>query len=274
MAIDTPLRTVVVEESPLTELLDYLNDHMALLGCGTGEPMFSAQSAVLHQRGTRLEARVGPFVLHSEERIVRSRTGAAPTQGYLPRVRVHLPSGREVAPDLLFRLQISASAVVAMDRLCRILHMLQHLALGREGHDLWLHVSARHLLSVQEAHGAFFEQLLRRCGLGPDRIVLILPALGAGTDGFDRYLVAATNYRERGYRLALDLREPCVEAVRAAARELAPDWLRLHARDAHLVEDVVPGAGRLLRGSGGVPVSGGVAIWWEAAPRGTPLFSI
>ena len=238
------------QDSPLLELVDYINEHMACLATGTAEPSFSAQSGALRLRGQCLEAQVGPFVLRSVERRLIAPREAGALRGYGARVEVRLPSGRQVAPDILFRLQSSAPAVVAMDRLCRVLHMLQHLERGREDLDLWLHVGLPHVLAVEKGHGEFFESLLRRCGLGPQRIVLIMPLVTCDDDAYPRLVAACASYRERGYRLALDLREPLVRDYRAAAIGLGADWWRLHARDAHALGQQFAVEGVLLRGAG------------------------
>ena len=239
-----------VQDSPLLDLVDYINEHMGCLAEGTAEPSFSAQSGALRLRGQHLEAQVGPFVLRSLERRVVAPREAGALRGYGARVQVKLPSGREVAPEILFRLQSSAPAVVAMDRLCRVLHMLQHLERGRDEHDLWLHVGLRHVLAVESGHGEFFENLLRRCGLGPERIVLIMPVVAVGDDAFVRLAEACTSYRERGYRLALDVREPLLNGYREAALTLGADWWRIHARDASALGSQLNAEGLLLRGAG------------------------
>lgn len=265
------------QDSPLLELVDYINEHMACLAEGTAEPGFSAQSGSLRLRGRQLEAQVGPFVLRSVERsLVAPREGGA-VRGYGARVEIRLPSGREITPDMLFRLQSSPPAVVAMDRLCRVLHMLQHLGYGRDGQDLWLHVGLLHVLAVEQRHGEFFENLLRRCGLGPECIVLIMPVVALDDPAYGRLARACANYRERGYRLALDLRGALLDDQRAAAVALGADWWRVHAREAALLGGALEVEGVLLRGAG---ASGGVAtqlnvvrVLSEVSSAGLPEFS-
>lgn len=250
------------QDSPLLELVDYINEHMACLAEGTAEPSFSAQSGTLRLRGHALEAQVGPFTLRSvERRLVAPREGGA-LRGYSAYVEVFLPSGRQVAPEILFRLQSSPPAVVAMDRLCRVLHMLQHLERGRDDQDLWLHVGLGHVLAVEQGHGEFFEGLLRRCGLGPERIVLMLPVVSITDSAWPRLADACASYRERGYRLAVDLREALLDAPLEAALRLNADWLRVHARDAQTLESRWVGPGLLLRGAG---AAGSVVAQLQAA---------
>jgi EAL domain-containing protein (putative c-di-GMP-specific phosphodiesterase class I) len=55
---------------------------------------------------------------------------------------------------------------------------------------------------VPDHHGHVFEGVLARCGLTPDRIVLELADDGFGE--VSRLAVAIAEYRERGYRVAID----------------------------------------------------------------------
>ena len=94
-----------------------------------------------------------------------------------------------------------------------------------------MHTSLRHVLAVEHGHGAFFEDLLLRCGLGPDRIVLIGAALPFGNPDFPRLVEAYAAYSSRGFRLAIDLPAPPDAEGLAALALLAPAWLRVRRRD-------------------------------------------
>ena len=122
-----------VEVSPcdcaaLEDLIDYLNAHLPLLGGGRFERYFSAQSGRLVQRGSRIEAEVGPFLLRSEQRRIVSVGLPANTYAWHRVLRASTRSGQAISADALLRLQPSEDAAIAMDRLMRTLHMLNHLA--------------------------------------------------------------------------------------------------------------------------------------------------
>ncbi len=214
-------------QSPLTELVDYINDNLDLLASGSAEPTFSAQAARLRIRGLRVEADLGPFTLRTIA--MHLVAPCAPNRAVAHAARLGITAGdRVVSPDTVFRLQPSPAALVAMDRLCRVLHMLNHLAQRHDETDLWVPVSLGHLLAIEDGHGRFFEELLRRCGLGPGRVVLVLPGSPARPADEARYGSVCANYRECGYRLALDVHRP--EVAHAGRRQAFFDWFRIPLR--------------------------------------------
>jgi hypothetical protein len=81
-------------------------------------------------------------------------------------------------------------------------------------------------------------------------------------DAYSRLAAACASYRERGYRLALDLREPLLADYRAAASKLGADWWRLHTRDALTLGARLAGEGVLLRG--GASARGEAALQVQA----------
>lgn len=230
--LDTNDRRIVspCDCSMLHELVDYMNGQMDRLGSRVGEPWFSAQSSQLAVRGERVEAAVGPFTLRSETHRITSVTALAQPVGYYSTLRASTQSGRPLSADSLLRLQPSDAAAVAMDRLFRVLHMLNHLGCAREHLDLWVHTSLRHVLAVEARHGAFFEDVLKRCGLGAERIVMIVPALPVADRDFARLTQAYREYSVCGFRLALDL--PSLDMdVLAAVHRIDPAFVRVRERD-------------------------------------------
>jgi len=238
----------------VTELVDYLNDRIDRLGDGVGEPHFSAQSARLLLRGARVEAEVGPFVLRTEAHRIAPVVAPGLVDGWYSALSVTTRSGRPLNAETLLRLQVSDAAAVAMDRLYRVLHMINHLGCGRERLDLWVHTSLRHVLAVEGRHGAFFEELLKRCGLGPERIVLIVPLLAVEDADFARLATACGEYASRGFRLALDVDVPTRRSVEAIAA-LAPDYLRVRERDLAALRALGAATRALVRDLGRVAAS-------------------
>lgn len=214
----------------LSELVDYMNSQIDRLGTGVGEPFFSAQSGRLIVRGGRVEAEVGPFTLRSETHRIAAVTALAQPIGYYSSLRVTTRSGKPLSADSLLRLQPSDAAAVAIDRLYRVMHMLNHLGCAREHLDLWVHASLRHVLAVEGRHGAFFEDVLKRCGLGAERIVLIVPVLAPTDPDFARLAQAYAEYGSRGFRLALDLMSRDAGLL-AAVRYLRPPHVRVREHD-------------------------------------------
>lgn len=230
-------------DSVVAELVDYFNDVLTSSGHWTEDNVFSSRGARLQVLGNTVEAEVGPLRLQTRTRLLLNPR--VPDRGHdvLASLRVSTRSGRDVAPDTPLRLQASVEALWTMDRLCRILHMLNYLAQGREQNLLWLHLSLGHALSIPGAHGQFFEETLRRCGLGPEQIVLLVSPLPPAHRDLPRLVRTVANYRTRGYRLALDVPRQWPESGWRAIPTLDADWLRLRAAQvSDAVLAVSPGA--------------------------------
>lgn len=117
-------------------------------------------------------------------------------------LRVRDPLNRQLSPPEAFATLSGPSDIIRFDRLCRVVHVLNFMGRPGQHDDLWLNVSADHLLSVHQDHGRVFETLLHYCGLTPKRIVLEI--LESRIDDLKHLQQAVDNYRKRGYRVALD----------------------------------------------------------------------
>lgn len=256
----------------LAELVDYVSDTiLPRLGTGTGEPWFSAQAGRLILRHNRVEAEVGPFRLASAARRLHEAANPQAVHGWYRSLRVRTASGRAVHPDTLIRLQASDEAAVAMDRLCRMVHMLNHLATAREGEHLWVHVSLRHVLAVPSGHGAFFEDLLRDCGLGPERLVHITSLPLDDRANLPRVVRACAAYTARGFSIAVDIKQAPDGALAGALKQLAPRWLRVRGGELESVRAVLPYRPMLVREHGAAILHHGDLV--ETSRRAGPLFT-
>ena len=186
--------------SALAELGDYVSDRLPSLEPQGAQPVFSARAGRLLLRGTRVEAEVGPFTLGSISQRIVPADAPSRTVAWSSNLVARSPSGQRITAETLIRLQTTDAGAVAMDRLFRVLHMLNHLACAREEEALWLPVSLRHLAGVVRDHGAFFEEVLRQCGLGPERIVLVLQLPVADSEASAHVVAAVERYRLRGFR--------------------------------------------------------------------------
>jgi len=135
-----------------------------------------------------------PIVSRSEQNII----------GYEALLRAIDPAGNPVAPEDVFRLPRSSEDATYLDRLCRVLHVLNLLRQPGQGLSgyLFLNVTPRHLQELAGDHGRAFEAILRFFGLTPDKVVL--EVLESEIEDIDRLKRAIANYRARGYRIAID----------------------------------------------------------------------
>lgn len=190
---------------PLTDLVRYFNaadqtsDNMLYLE--------GSRAAAWHG-GLRLGSLFQPIVDLRDRHIV----------GHRATLQARNEAGDPVAPEDVYVDHASPAEIVHLDRLCRTLHALNFLAQHRyAGGYLQMAVHYRHLQAVPNQHGLVYEAILKRCGLAPADIVLEFDAAAPGVAPvLDR---ALDNYRQRGYRIALQHAQP------AQWHALSPDLL-------------------------------------------------
>ena len=201
---------------PLTELIRYFNvaDH-------AGESTLYAEGprvAAWH-KGLHLGSLFEPIVDVLRECIV----------GHQARLNARDAEGKPVDIEAIYARCETPAAVVHFDRLNRTLHALNFLAQRRyAGGYLQLAVHSRHLQAIQSQHGLVYEAILKRCGLGPADIVLEIDS--SQSQDNPRLAAVLSNYRQRGYRLAI------VESSEASESEallkLQPDIIKLPLKNA------------------------------------------
>jgi EAL domain-containing protein (putative c-di-GMP-specific phosphodiesterase class I) len=126
----------------------------------------------------------------------------------------------------------SIPTIVSLDRLTRTVHMLNYLLLDQESGSLFLHVHPQHILTVKKDHGAYFEDIIRSCGLPLRRIVVSLTLSASQDSDLSVLLDRLRNYRERGYAIAIRFDGNTPQALtekvkRHFLHRLAPDHVRL-----------------------------------------------
>lgn len=159
--------------------------------------------------------------------------------GYEGLLRALTAQGSELSPAAVFSLPSSASEVVYLDRLCRSLHSLNFLLQEGEKQGLLaLNVHPRHVAAVSTDHGRTFEAVLHQCGLSPENVVLEISSRALHQP--QHLIEAVHNYRQRGYRVALDNVRQIPESDHLAA--LRPDWVKFDP----VVRELPPAKLRLL----------------------------
>lgn len=121
--------------------------------------------------------------------------------GYEALLRATDHKGNAVAPQTAFHQAEVAERLVKFDRLCRTLHTLNFLNMGQDNGLLFLNVHPELLVAVN-SHGKVFEQVLHHHNVPTHQVVI---EIHEGAVSEERHLAAAiANYRERGYRIAID----------------------------------------------------------------------
>ena len=94
-------------------------------------------------------------------------------------------------------------SIINFDRLSRTVHMLNYLPLAHLRGALFVDVDARHILGVKQDHGAYFEEVIRQCGLETGNVVIVMAVNSLYARHYQELITGLDNYRHRGYQIAL-----------------------------------------------------------------------
>jgi EAL domain-containing protein (putative c-di-GMP-specific phosphodiesterase class I) len=199
---------------PLTDLIRYFN------AADTSEEStmyLQGERVAAWHRGLQMTSLFQPIVDLRQESVV----------GHMALLSAQQEDETPVSSEVAYASCESAASLIYFDRLCRTLHALNLLAQrDKVGGFLQLAIEPRYLLAVPNQHGLVYEAILKRCGLAPEDIVLEFSAGHLGSDG--RLAAAVSNFRQRGYRLAL--REPALSRDVAAVVALQPEFVRFDGK--------------------------------------------
>lgn len=210
---------------PLNDLVEYFNQRIC------AEQGISQPPLLL--RDGRVEGRFAGIRLATRFHPCRRSDDIGAIAGHGAELNALEGDGGTTLPAQLFE-HAEGGQVVGLDRLCRTIHMLNYLPGAHEGGYLLLNVHPRHVLGVKGNHGAYFEDVIFRCGLEPGRVVITL-TLSAAYDGqLPRLLEGLHNYRHHGYATAIRLDPVSTSPTRVRHFDevrlgFVPDFLRLPA---------------------------------------------
>jgi len=159
-------------------------------------------------------------------------SGGGACAGHEAFVRAHGGGERDIAPWNLFALVANDEALVALDRLCRIVHVLNFLRVPDIPGKLFLNVQGRLLAAVREDHGHTFRAALDRLEFDAARIVIETPEAA----NLDRKLLALvlSNYRLNGFRVAANTLG--LADLESLLRMVRPDFVKIDARQVRAPE--------------------------------------
>lgn len=122
--------------------------------------------------------------------------------GYEALMRARSSDGQAVAPPAVFGMADGDGECVFLDRLCRYLHVGNFLAAAADENS-WLFLNVNPLVSIHgRDHGPFFEEMLRRHGLPPHRVVIEI--LESEIRQEEQLAAAVDYYRSLGCLIAID----------------------------------------------------------------------
>jgi hypothetical protein len=192
---------------PVSQLAEYFNDRIR------AEKVRYLPEDPIRIRNGAVEGRFGAIRFQSLFRPrVAMWSGTPHVAGHGASLRAYGDANSELNADRVipvrdvFAAARDGKAVVYLDRLCRLVHTLNYLRQMGETGSLFLHVHARHVAGVATEHGRYFEQVLERCGLEPNRVVIAYsPSGNEDEDSLARIRHALQGYRRRGYSVLLNM---------------------------------------------------------------------
>ena len=207
---------------PLTHLIETFNQRF-ITENQLNKPPFDF-------RAGQVFGRFGNLTFTSEFRQIRQLSSLDQIRGHDTAPLIFSPANLEGTPEGL--VDESVPTIVSLDRLSRTVHMLNYLLLDQDHGSLFLHVHPQHILTVKKDHGAYFEDIIRSCGLSIRRIVVSLTLSTLQDANLPVLLDRLRNYRERGYAIAIrfdaNTPETLTEKVKNhSLHRLAPDHVRL-----------------------------------------------
>lgn len=215
----------MINEIPLQSLIDYFNDRYA--------QQYKVNYRPLSLKGEQVTGRFGPVQINSLFSPVRLTENDETFIGHIAQINFfnnqptihsgHLLTNLVNQPDDLIN-------IVNFDRLCRMVHLLNYLSVTDHDSKLFLDVDPRHILAIKFYHGLFFEEVLLKCGLRPENIVISMSLNSQYQQDIDQLVEGLNNYRRRGYLIALvchNLTKDCI--ANDLLIKAIPHYLRIKA---------------------------------------------
>lgn len=185
---------------PLQQLVEYFNDRLELQHNVGYRPFVLNQDKVEGLFGPiRIGTHLVPISDCQQNTII----------GYAAQLKLqnnqHSPQNHELDTLINFSQANTANteSIINFDRLSRSVHMLNYLPEAHLEQILFLDVDPRHIIGVKTDHGAYFEEVIRQCGLNTSNVAISLSVTGIYARFYQSLLKGLANYQSRGYRIAL-----------------------------------------------------------------------
>ncbi len=223
---------------PIQQLIYYFNDHFEQEHQSSFRPFILENGLV---RGIFGPIQIGsifsPIRQTDDYDILRGHTAQLLVSPYVN--DLHNNQTEEIGSLLTDAITYPADfqSIINLDRLCRTVHMLNYLAYAHNGGVLILDVDPRHILGVEQNHGAYFEDIIIKCGLATKNIVVSVAINSFYALHHTQLLNGLNNYRQRGYKIALNIGSLyTANGLRELIDKLSPNYLRISAPNVEMIK--------------------------------------
>jgi hypothetical protein len=210
----------------LETLVEYFNDRFGREHETSFRP-FIAEAGVV-------SGLFGPIRVKSQFTPIRLAANTGVIAGHKAKVSVSTYQTRHFYSDDVENLLVSTrqtvdyESIINFDRLSRTVHLLNYLPVSHLAGVVVLDVDPRHILAIKEHHGAYFEDVIVRCGLETNKIVIMLTLSKHFKPYFQALADGLANYRQRGYGIGIKLEVSSHDdEMLAFISGLAPDYVCL-----------------------------------------------
>ncbi len=222
---------------PLQNLVGYFNDRF-------GQEHRSSFRPFILEEG-KISALFGPIKIGSVFSPIRQALKPSEIIGHAGKLKVSTHEVQHLYSDEIENLlanqphQVSDfESIINFDRLSRTVHMLNYLPLTHLQGALFVEVDPRHILGIKQDHGAYFEEVIRQCGLETKNVVIVMPVNSHYARHYQELVTGLDNYRRRGYQIALKFDYVAQESQSfELIAKLSPNYVSLSARHLEQVRD-------------------------------------
>ncbi len=207
---------------PLQQLVNYFNDRFEQEHQSNIQP-FSLEK-------NRVSGLFGPIRISSTFTPVRSADNPEIFAGHIAQLSVAPYDYFQQSTQAAQKTEVDFQSIINLDRLSRTVHMLNYLPFLPQGGGLFLDVDPRHIVSVTGNHGAYFEEVIEKCGLATKNVVISVAINTSFALQHEEILKGLQNYRQRGYQVALNIGHLyTANGLVDLISKLSPDYLRVDA---------------------------------------------
>jgi EAL domain-containing protein (putative c-di-GMP-specific phosphodiesterase class I) len=216
---------------PLQDLVEYFNDRLGREHRSSFRPFVLKEGKVSGLFGPiRIDSFFAPLRQTLKPTLIVGHTAhisVAPNKTqhlYANEIETLLANNSVTTTDF--------ESIINFDRLSRTVHMLNYLVLSHLQGVLFLEVDPRHILGIKQDHGAYFEEVIVRCGLKTKNVVIVLTVNNQYARYYQELINGLDNYRRRGYQIALKF-DYLAQEARAfeLIAKISPNYVSLSAQN-------------------------------------------